>query len=149
MFKQHVTVANVVHIKGKLLIVKEIINNKSVWNQPVGHLEANETIFAAASRKLYEETGINALPQQLIKIHQWIALDGGAFLRFLFLIELDEIPETAPQDNDIHQCLWLTANEILSSPCLRSPLVAESIRCFMPRKFFPLTLIDAYRFHPG
>lgn len=149
MFKPHITVANVVHVKGKFLIVEEIINNKSVWNQPVGHLEANETIFAAASRELYEETGINALPQQLIKIHQWIAPDGCAFLRFLFLIELDEMPKTSPQDNDIHQCLWLTADEILSSPCLRSPLVAESIRCFISREFFPLTLIDPYQFHTG
>lgn len=64
MFKPHVTVANVVHVNGNFLIVEEIINNKSVWNQPAGHLEANETILAAASRELYEETGINALPQQ-------------------------------------------------------------------------------------
>lgn len=144
LFKPHVTVANVVHVNGKFLIVEEIINNKTLWNQPAGHLEANETIFAAASRELYEETGISALPQQLIKIHQWTAPDGCAFLRFLFLIELDEMPKTSPQDNDIHQCLWLSADEILSSSCLRSPLVAESIRCFMSRKFFPLALIDAY-----
>lgn len=66
-----------------------------------------------------------------------------------FLIELDEMLETSPQDNDIHQCLWLTADEILSSSCLSSPLVAESIRCYMSRKFFPLALIDAYQFHSG
>ncbi|HGJ5876218.1 MAG TPA: NUDIX domain-containing protein [Arsenophonus sp.] len=147
MFKPHVTVANLVHVKSKFLIVEEIVNNNLVWNQPAGHLKADETIFAAASRELYEETGLNAQPQQLIKIHQWTAPDGYAFLRFLFLIELDEIPDTAPQDDDIHQCLWLTADEILSSTCLRSPLVAESLRCFTGQKFFPLTLIEAYQFH--
>ena len=147
MFKPHVTVANLVHVKGKFLIIEEIVNNKLVWNQPAVHLEADETIFAAASRELYEETGLNAQPQQLIRIHQWIAPDGCAFLRFLFLIELDERPDTAPQDEYIHQCLWLTADEILSSPCLRLPLVAESIRCFMGQKFFPLTLIEVYQFH--
>ena len=49
LFKPHVTVANLVHVKGKFLIIEEIVNNKLVWNQPAGHLEADETIFAAAN----------------------------------------------------------------------------------------------------
>lgn len=45
MFKPHVTVACVVHTQGKFLIVEETINNEKRWNQPAGHLEADEPSF--------------------------------------------------------------------------------------------------------
>ena len=62
MFKPHVTVACVVHARGKFLVVEESINGKALWNQPAGHLEANETLLQAAKRELWEETGIHAEP---------------------------------------------------------------------------------------
>ncbi|MFN2896596.1 NUDIX domain-containing protein, partial [Escherichia coli] len=54
MFKPHVTVACVVHAQDKFLIVEETINGKALWNQPAGHLEANETLLQAAERELWE-----------------------------------------------------------------------------------------------
>ena len=57
MFKPHVTVACVVHAEGKFLVVEETINGKALWNQPAGHLEADETLVEAAARELWEETG--------------------------------------------------------------------------------------------
>ncbi len=73
MFKPHVTVACVVHAKGKFLVVEETINGKALWNQPAGHLEADETLVQAAERELWEETGIRATPQHFLRLHQWIA----------------------------------------------------------------------------
>lgn len=73
MFKPHVTVACVVHAEGKFLVVEETINGKALWNQPAGHLEADETLVEAAARELWEETGISAQPQHFIRMHQWIA----------------------------------------------------------------------------
>ena len=70
MFKPHVTVACVVHAQDKFLIVEETINGKALWNQPAGHLEANETLLQAAERELWEETGIRATPQHFIRMHQ-------------------------------------------------------------------------------
>jgi phosphatase NudJ len=90
MFKPHVTVACVVHAQDKFLIVEETINGKALWNQPAGHLEANETLLQAAERELWEETGIRATPQHFIRMHQWIAPDNTPFLRFLFAIELSD-----------------------------------------------------------
>lgn len=55
MFKPHVTVACVVHAEGKFLVVEETINGKALWNQPAGHLEADETLVEAAARELWEE----------------------------------------------------------------------------------------------
>lgn len=56
-------------------IVEETINGKALWNQPAGHLEANETLLQAAERELWEETGIRATPQHFIRMHQWLAPD--------------------------------------------------------------------------
>jgi phosphatase NudJ len=118
MFKPHVTVACVVHAKDKFLIVEETINGKALWNQPAGHLEADETLVQAAERA-GEETGIRATPQHFIRMHQWIAPDNTPFLRFLFAIELNDTCATKPHDSDIDRCLWLSAR-ILNAPNLRS-----------------------------
>ncbi|QJT80294.1 NUDIX hydrolase [Kosakonia sp. MUSA4] len=144
MFKPHVTVASVVHASGKFLVVEETINGKALWNQPAGHLEADETLVQAAKRELWEETGIRAEPQQFIRMHHWIAPDKTPFLRFLFAIELDEMCATEPHDNDIDRCLWVTAEEILQAPNLRSPLVAESIRSWQRGERYPLALVGEF-----
>ncbi|HAZ75703.1 MULTISPECIES: NUDIX hydrolase [Enterobacteriaceae] len=144
MFKPHVTVACVVHAQGKFLVVEETINDKALWNQPAGHLEANETLVQAAARELWEETGIDAIPQHFIRMHQWIAPDNTPFLRFLFAIELNETCATWPNDGDIDRCLWVTADEILNASNLRSPLVAESIRCYQSGQRYPLALIGEF-----
>ena len=106
MFKPHVTVACVVHAEGKFLVVEETINGKALWNQPAGHLEADETLVEAAARELWEETGISAQPQHFIRMHQWIAPD--------------------------------------KTPFLRSPLVAESIRCYQSGQRYPLEMIGDF-----
>lgn len=111
MFKPHVTVACIVQAQGKFLVVEETIHGKVTWNQPAGHLEANETLVSAAKRELYEETGIHAEPQFFLGLHQWQAPDDTPFLRFAFVIDLPEMLETAPQDDDIDQCRWVSAEE--------------------------------------
>lgn len=144
MFKPHVTVACVVHAAGKFLIVEETINNKALWNQPAGHLEADETLVQAAERELWEETGIRATPQSFLKLHQWIAPDNTPFLRFCFVIELEHLQPTEPQDSDIDRCLWLSAEQIFQAPNLRSALVAESLRCYQQPERYPLSLVGSY-----
>ncbi|WP_318364898.1 NUDIX hydrolase [Enterobacter sp.] len=144
MFKPHVTVACVVHAQGKFLVVEEKVRGKATWNQPAGHLEADETLVQAAKRELYEETGIVADPQHFIRMHQWIAPDRTPFLRFLFAIELDTLCATEPHDRDIDRCLWVSADEILNADNLRSPLVAESIRSWQSGQRHPLALIGEF-----
>jgi len=97
-----------------------------------------------AARELWEETGIDAIPQHFIRMHQWIAPDNTPFLRFLFAIELNETCATWPNDGDIDRCLWVTADEILTASNLRSPLVAESIRCYQSGQRYPLALIGEF-----
>ena len=144
MFKPHVTVACVVQAQGKFLVVEETINGKATWNQPAGHLEADETLIEAATRELYEETGISAQPQTFIRMHQWIAPDKTPFLRFLFSIDLEEQLPTTPHDSDIDRCLWLDPQQIVNADNLRSPLVAESIRCYQRAERYPLSILGAF-----
>lgn len=144
MFKPHVTVATIVHAQGKFLVVEETINGKALWNQPAGHLEADETLVQAAQRELWEETGIHARPQHFIRLHQWIAPDKTPFIRFLFAIELNETCATEPHDSDIDRCLWVDADTILNTTHLRSPLVAESIRSYLTGQRLPLETIGEF-----
>lgn len=144
MFKPHVTVACVVQAEGKFLVVEETINGKPLWNQPAGHLEADETLLQAAKRELWEETGITAEPQSFIRMHQWIAPDQTPFLRFLFAIDLEKQLPTTPHDSDIDCCHWLDAEQILTAANLRSPLVAESIRCYQQKERYPLSMLGAF-----
>lgn len=144
MFKPHVTVACVVQANDLFLIVEETINGKALWNQPAGHLEADETIIAAARRELYEETGIQAAPQYLLHIHQWIAPDSTPFIRFLFSIDLPGTVEITPHDSDIDCGLWLPPKTIINAANLRSPLVRESILCYQRPERYPLSLVAPF-----
>ncbi|WP_113625871.1 NUDIX hydrolase [Pectobacterium peruviense] len=144
MFKPHVTVACVVQAENHFLVVEELINDKLLWNQPAGHLEADETLIQAASRELWEETGIQAAPHSFLRLHQWIAPDNTPFLRFCFALDLPQRVDTQPHDSDIECCRWVTAEEILHSRQLRSPLVAESIRCYQQPERYPLTVLGAF-----
>ena len=53
----HITVATVVSIEERFLMVRERSQNKMVYNQPAGHVEVGETLQAAAERETLEETG--------------------------------------------------------------------------------------------
>ncbi|AUQ25654.1 NUDIX hydrolase [Dickeya zeae] len=144
MFKPHVTVACVVQAEGHFLVVEEEINHRLLWNQPAGHLEADETLIQAAQRELFEETGIRAMPQHFLQLHQWIAPDSTPFLRFSFTIDLPERLPTTPHDSDILCCHWLKPEEILQASCLRSPLVAASLHCYQRGQRYPLDLLEAF-----
>ena len=46
----HITVACVLKRLDKFLFVRERIEGRTVYNQPAGHLEKNETLIDAAKR---------------------------------------------------------------------------------------------------
>jgi len=142
MFTPHITVACVIHAQGRLLVVEEQVDGAATLNQPAGHLEANESLIAAIEREIFEETGLTLSPQQLLGVHQWTANDGTAFIRFLFCSDLAQCLPTSPQDDDIDCCHWLTPAEIIASPQLRSPLVAESVKLWQSGPRFPLSVLN-------
>ncbi|MEX5486088.1 NUDIX domain-containing protein [Proteus mirabilis] len=144
MFKPHVTVACIVHANNKFLVVEETVNGKATWNQPAGHLEANETLIQAAQRELWEETGLTLPVQYFFEITSVGGTGQYAIFAFLFLIEAPEQLATQPHDDDINGCYWVTAQEIINSQQLRSPLVKESILCYQQNERYPLSLLDSF-----
>ncbi|QHM70671.1 NUDIX domain-containing protein [Mixta intestinalis] len=145
MYKPHVTVACMVQAEGELLVVEETINGKATWNQPAGHLEAEESLLQAASRELNEETGIQAEMEHFLGVQQWTAPDNTPFIRFLFAVDLPSRQATEPQDSDIDRCWWLPPQQILVAENLRSPLVAESVHIWQSGTRYPLSLLRFYR----
>lgn len=150
MHKPNITMACVVHCKGKFLFVEEIEYGNRTLNQPAGHLEKDESILQGASRELYEETGIRAEMQQLIKIYQWHAPRSQTdYLRFVFALELDDWVEIVPLDSDITRGLWLTLDEFnayieQAGQCARNPLVIQAIQDYLKREFYPLDVLTVF-----
>ena len=66
-----VTVATIVERDGRFLVVEEETRNGTELNQPAGHLEAGETLPAAAIRETLEETGWHVTPTALVGVYRW------------------------------------------------------------------------------
>jgi phosphatase NudJ len=132
-FKPNATVAAVVVHQNKFLLVEEIENGKKVFNQPAGHLEANENLIAAIEREVLEETGLALSPDYASGIYYFHRPENNLYyLRFCFVIELDSFLKGTPQDDEIIDTHWLTFKEIKEkSSQLRSKLVLECIEDYL------------------
>jgi len=137
-YKPNTTVACVIYSQGKFLLVEECINGEIKFNQPAGHLEANESIVAACAREIIEETGLGLTPQAIVGIYQFQASARLAFVRYTFCIELAEQQQAMPLDPAITATHWLTLAEISAlAPQLRSPLVLKSINDYLQQAGIP------------
>lgn len=131
-FKPNTTVAAVIHHQGKFLLVEELDNGKRVFNQPAGHLEADENLINALKREVLEETGLTVEPDFLSGIYYYYREDIQLhFLRFCFVVELSDFCSAKPQDNEIIATHWLSLKQIKSKQQLRSPMVLECIEDFL------------------
>ena len=121
-----VTVATIVVRDDAFLIVEEETRAGVRFNQPAGHLEAGESLVAAAVRETLEETGHRIMP--VVGIYRWQAPDTGAtFLRFAFAGDVVAHEAERALDVGILRVLWLTYDELVAARAMhRSPLV---LRC--------------------
>lgn len=142
-YRPYTTVACVIEAQGRFLIVEELINGELKYNQPAGHIEADESLVDACIREVKEETGLSIQPQGLVGIYQYRASDTLAFVRYTFFIKLDKVLVSKPEDTAINALKWLDVDEIdkLNSHH-RSPLVLKSIKDYLTGKHYPLTIID-------
>ncbi len=123
-----VTVATIVMRDDAFLIVEEETRVGVRLNQPAGHLEAGETLVAAAVRETLEETSHRITPTALVGIYRWQAPDTGAtYLRFAFAGDVVAHDAARALDAGILRVLWLTYDELAARRAThRSPLV---LRC--------------------
>ena len=124
-----VTVATIVMRDDAFLIVEEETRAGVRLNQPAGHLEAGETLVAAAVRETLEETGHRIAPTALVGIYRWQAADTGAtFIRFAFAGEVVAHDAARALDTGILRVLWLGYDELAARRAThRSPLVMRCV----------------------
>ncbi|NKF51525.1 NUDIX hydrolase [Shewanella sp. WXL01] len=143
-YKPNTTVACIIHCQGNYLLVEEQIDGRQRFNQAAGHIEAGESIVAACTREVLEETGLSVTLDGLVKIYQFTAADGTGFVRYTFAAEVQELVAAIPQDSAITACHWMTLNEVKQCENQhRSPLVLQSIIDFeQSQQLLPLNFID-------
>lgn len=132
-FKPNTTVAAVIHHQGRFLFVEEFDNNQRVYNQPAGHLEADENLITAIKREVLEETGLSLAPDYLSGIYYFHRPDLNLyFLRFCFVIELESCLTCEPQDDEIIASHWFSLAQIKEKEHeLRSSMVLECIEDYL------------------
>lgn len=142
-YKPNVTLACVIKCQDKYLMVEELIEGQLQYNQPAGHLEANESLLDGCIREVYEETGLSVSPAALIGIYQYTTSSDLAFLRFTYFCELATQLAASPQDSAINRALWLTLAEIKALKSqLRSPLVLQCIEDLQSGKQFSTDVVN-------
>ena len=146
IWKPNTTVAAVIERDGKFLLVKEETSQGIRYNQPAGHLEANESLLAAVSRETLEESAYSFTPQHLLGIYRWHSpTSDTTYLRFAFTGKITGHDAERPLDTGIIQALWLTPNEIRTSQELhRSPLVLRCVEDYLAGNRYPLELLVHY-----
>jgi 8-oxo-dGTP pyrophosphatase MutT (NUDIX family) len=141
----HVTVATVIERDGRYLLVEERDKTTGalVFNQPAGHLEAGESITAAALRETLEETGWEIELLGVLGIALYTAPGNGvSYYRTTFVGKPLRHLENAALDPDIHTTHWLDYEEILANSArMRSPLVLAAIEQQRRGICYPLDLI--------
>ncbi|MCK8045375.1 NUDIX hydrolase [Shewanella sp. 1CM18E] len=143
-YKPNTTVACIIEAQGKYLLVEELIAGELKYNQPAGHLEANESIIDACIREVQEETGLSIKPQGLVGIYQFSASETLAFVRYTFYLKLDEMLNSQPEDPAINGLKWLSLEQITRiSSQLRSSLVVKSICDYLAGSRYPLSILNA------
>ncbi|MFT5504319.1 MAG: ADP-ribose pyrophosphatase YjhB (NUDIX family) [Gammaproteobacteria bacterium] len=139
------TVAAICKRENKYLVVRELINNQTVINQPAGHLEQNESLIDAVVRETLEETGYQFTPTSLVSIYRYVSEDnsGKTFLRYTFIGEAGARLSTK-LDAGIISADWLDYDELVAQRRFhRSPLILQSIEDSLSGMAFPLDIFSA------
>jgi len=128
---------------GRFLMVRERVAGRSVYNQPAGHLEDNESLIDAVVRETREETGWEFEPDRITGIYRWRQPEKQqTYLRVSFAGHGLAYDPDSPLDECIEGTLWLTADEVRhQTDRLRSPLVMRSIDDYLAGASYPLVLL--------
>ena len=146
IWKPNVTVAAVIERDGKFLLVEEETMHGIRFNQPAGHLEANESLAAAVVRETLEESAYHFTPQYLLGIYRWHSPESDTtYLRFAFTGAISGHDSDRPLDAGILQAVWLSPDEIRATQARhRSPLILRCVEDYLAGKRYPLELLTHY-----
>jgi len=143
VWKPHATVAAIIERDQRFLIVEEISAEKTVYNQPAGHLDPGESLITAAIRETQEETAWQFTPEYISGIYRWDQNNTtNCFLRVAFVGSCKNHNKDQPLDNGIIRAIWLTRDELAAqTDKLRSPMVLRCIDDYLEGKKYPLDLL--------
>jgi len=146
IWKPNVTVAAVIERDGKFLLVEEETSQGVRFNQPAGHLEANESLPAGVAREVLEESAYSFTPEHLLGVYRWHAPESDTtYLRFAFTGAITGHDAARKLDTGIIRAVWLTPGEIRAlQERHRSPLVLRCVEDYLAGKRYPLELITHY-----
>ncbi len=138
----HATVATIIEMDQKFLMVEEKDGDKIVINQPAGHIEENESISEAALRETLEETRWHVKLSYFVGVYTYCAPNGITYYRFCFAADpVKEEPGLA-LDKGIIAAHWLSLDAIRQQPDLwRSPLVSRCLEDYLRGQRMPLSII--------
>ena len=144
MWKPSVTVAAVIERDGRFLLVEERIDGRVVLNQPAGHLDRGESLVAACTREVLEETAHHFEPTGLVGVYRWrYAAKDVTFLRFCFRGRVKSEDRNRKLDKEIVKLHWLTPAQLTERRAEhRSPLVQKCVEDFLAGRHFPLELLS-------
>jgi len=144
-WKPNVTVAAIVHVEDRYLLVEERINDDSVFNQPAGHLEHGESLLEAVKREVFEETAWQFKPLFLVGIYLIPGKNDISYLRFCFYGTCSDFDAKSELDKEIIRTVWMTPAEIESvSARHRNPLVSQCLLDYLAGKSYPLDILNHY-----
>jgi 8-oxo-dGTP pyrophosphatase MutT (NUDIX family) len=146
IWKPHVVVAAVVEQDGRYLMVEERTEDGVQYNQPAGHLEANESLIEAVVREALEETAHHFVPDAVLGIYRWRAPHRDrVYLRVAFTGHVTGFDPALTLDKGILRAAWMTPAEIeAKKPQHRSPLIAQCIADHQSGRRYPLDLLTHY-----
>lgn len=148
VWKPHATVAAIIEQEQRFLMVEELKQGQTVYNQPAGHLEPHESLLQAVIRETREETARDFEPEYISGIYRWDQFPAGGeqrnrcFLRVAFVGSYHHYDPDQPLDDGIVRTLWLSREELAAQPNkLRSPMVLRCIDDYLAGARYPLDLI--------
>jgi 8-oxo-dGTP pyrophosphatase MutT (NUDIX family) len=136
------TVAAVIERDGRFLMVEEPSADGTVFNQPAGHLEKDETLLQAVIREVNEETAWQFTPEYVLGVYQWQHPTGSkTYMRTTYVGRVDNHRPDQTLEDGIIQALWLSKEELLErSEQLRSPMVMACVDDYLKGNRYPLEL---------
>lgn len=153
----HSSVATIVERDGLFLMVEESVDENAVptvaassapqgtptvFNQPAGHLEEHETLFAAAVRETLEETAWHVELTDFLGLYHYPAPNGVTYIRHCFVARPLRHDAERKLDTGIVAAHWLSADAILAPGFkARSPIVGRVLRDYLEGRRYPLSLI--------
>lgn len=138
----HSTVATIVEQDGRFLLVEETDDGRTVFNQPAGHLDEGETLFAAAVRETLEETAWHVTLTDYLGTYVYRGPNAVTYIRHCFIAAPERHDSELTLDDGIIAAHWLPAETIFEPGFpVRSPLVRKTLEDYLAGRRLPLDCI--------